>query len=363
MRIVHLTPNFYPAIGGIETYVNELSRRQVERGYKVSVVTSGKLRDGKQLKKFEKIDGIDVYRVPFKLVARYNFSTEAFKLLSDLDYDVLHIHSIGYFTDIIPVLKGMKNVRIVVSTHGGIFHTPHMKLLKNIYFKILVKNALKSADFIIATSVKDYKLFSKICDRRKMGIIHPGVNWGKFSHLPLSRSKNRLLYVGRFAENKRLDRMLHVMAQLKLKVNDVKLLLIGEDWGEKNKLLKLAKKMDILDNVRFVSGVKYHYKYFSRSNAFLLSSEYEGFGTSVVEAMAAGLPVVVNDIETMHEIVKNGKDGYIVNFGDYKKVSEFLYKLLINSGLQKKLGKNAKRSAKKFDWDIIAGKIEKVYTR
>ena len=361
MHIVHLTPNFYPEIGGIETYVYELSRRMVKKGHKVSVVTSNKLRDGKKLKKFEKVDGINVYRVHFNLVMRYNFSTEAVRSLSKLNYDVLHIHSIGYYTDIISLLKRIKRNKIVVSTHGGIFHTGHMKLVKNVYFNYFARGALKYADRIIATSLKDFKLFSRICNVHKMKLIYPGVNWKILSKLQRGKVKNCLLYVGRFAENKRLERILHVVAKLKKEINDVKLLLVGKDWGEKEKLVRLTRSLGLSKNVKFLSNAKKHYVYYSKANAFLLSSAYEGFGISVLEAMASGLPVVVNDIETMNEMVVNGKNGYIVNFDDYSKIAGILLKLLQDRKLQKRLGDNGKITARKFDWDEIVAKVENVY--
>lgn len=363
MHIVHLTPNFYPAVGGIETYVCELAKRQVMKGHKVSIVTNDRLRSGKKLKNFEKIGKLNVHRVPFKLIMRYNFSPEALRLLWGLDYDVLHIHSIGYFTDIISIIKGTKNVKVVVSTHGGIFHTPHMNFIKKVYFKSFAKNALKQADYVIATSKKDERLFSKICNKNKMETLCPGVDWKGLSKLPKTKSKNNILYVGRFSENKRLYRMIHVIAKVKEEINDVKLLMVGEDWGEKSKLLKLIRKLKLNKNVSFLSGVEDRYKYYAKANIFLLSSDYEGFGTSVVEAMAAGLPVIVNDIKTMHEIVRSGKDGYIVNFHNYEKVADLVTKVLENQRLQESLGTSAKSSAKRFDWDILSGKIENIYRR
>ena len=361
MHIVHLTPNFYPAVGGIETYVCELAERQVKKGHSVSIVASDRLRNGKKLKKFDKMGKLNVYRVPFKLVMRYNFSSEALRLLLDLNYDVLHIHSIGYFTDIIPVIKSKKNVKVVVSTHGGIFHTSHMNFFKKVYFKSFTKNALKQADYVIATSEKDEKLFSKICHKDKIETICPGVDWKELSKLPGTKSKNTTLYVGRFSENKRLDKILHAISKVKDKISDVKLLLVGEDWGEKNKLLMLVKKLKLDKNVSFISGVEDHYKYYSKANLFLLSSQYEGFGMSVIEAMASGLPVIVNNIEVMHEIVKNGKNGYIVSFSDHKKVAELILKLLENKILQKRLGENAKITTKRFNWDDVVEKVERIY--
>ncbi|MBI4010634.1 MAG: glycosyltransferase family 4 protein [Candidatus Aenigmarchaeota archaeon] len=363
MHIVHLTPNFYPAVGGIETYVSELAERQVKKGHEVSILTSDRLRNGEKLRKFEKIGKLNVHRVPFKLVMRYNFSPEALRLILDLNYDVLHIHSIGYFTDIIPVIKNKKNVKVIVSTHGGIFHTTHMDFLKKIYFKSFTKKALKQADYVIATSKKDERLFSKICNRNKIEVICPGVDWKELSKLPGTKSTNTVLYVGRFSENKRLDKMLHVIAKAKKRIIGVKLLMVGEDWGEKRKLLLLVKKLKLNENVSFVSGIEDHYKYYSKANLFLLSSAYEGFGTSVVEAMSTGMPVIVNDIKTMHEIVSDGNDGYIVNFDKYEKVADLVVKILENRSLQKKIGASAKSSAKRFDWDLLSNKIENIYRK
>ena len=361
MHVVHLTPNFYPAVGGIETYVLELCRRLVKKGHKVSVITSDTMVDGSKLKSFEAIGKINIYRVPFKLIMRYNFSPDAFDLLSKLDYDVLHVHSIGYYTDVIPSIKRIKGVKVIVSTHGGIFHTSHMSLLKKIYFKSFAKRALKHADHVIATSGKDMKLFSKICDGNKIRMIYPGVNWKLLSKSKQHRVKDTLLYVGRLSENKRLDRMLNVIAHVKKRLPDIKLLIVGRDWGEKGGLVRLADMLGIRKNLMFLNEVKNHYKYYSKANIFLLSSDYEGFGTSVVEAMASGMPVVVNNIETMHEIVDSGRSGFVVDFMEYESVADLLIRLLKDETARKDLGKNAGQAAKRFDWDRIESVIEKLY--
>jgi len=77
--------------------------------------------------------------------------------------------------------------------------------------------------------------------------------------------------------------------------------------------------------------------------------------------MASGLPVVVNNIEPMREIVKNGKNGFTTNFDDYKKTAKIILKILKNKKLRKKIDKNAKSYSEKFDWNNIIRNLKKIY--
>lgn len=363
MHIVHLTPNFYPAVGGVETYVYELSKRLVERGNEVTVLTSDVLRfTRKKLKDFEIIDGIKVYRMPFQLILRNSFSIEATKKLIELDYDILHLHTMGYFLGIIPLLKLTNGCKVVFSTHGGIFHTKDAIILKKIYFNLIARLNLLFIDKILAHSKNDESVFSKISNIGKIIYSPYGIDWKDYAKLNPSHS-NSMIYVGRFSKNKRLDRLINVLHHVRQHNKKVKLFLLGEDWDQKEMLIKVAERLKVKDAVKFVEAVPHKEvpKFLAKSGIFVLSSDYEGFGISVIEAMSVGLPVVANKIETMKEIINNGENGYIVNFEDYHKVSELVIKILENGTLQNRLSRNAKLSAKRFDWDKIVDEIENVY--
>lgn len=77
--------------------------------------------------------------------------------------------------------------------------------------------------------------------------------------------------------------------------------------------------------------------------------------------MASGLPVVVNDIETMEELVQNGKNGFRTDFDNHKHVSNLIIKLLKDRQLRKKIELFNRSHTKKFDWSFVAKKIDKVY--
>ena len=218
----------------------------------------------------------------------------------------------------------------MLSTHGGIFHTGQMKLLKKIYFNNIAKLSLKFVDYIIAHSRNDEKLFSGISDKKKIKFIPYGIDWNELHKIKSKKYETKLIYIGRLSKNKRLDRIVNLLPYIKREIKNIKLIIVGEDWNQKEQLIKRAKKLNVYKNVKFFGAVTHEniHKFLLNSDVFLLSSDYEGFGISVIEAMSVGLPVVVNDIESMRIIIRNGVNGYIVNFDDFNKTAKIIINLL-----------------------------------
>mgnify|MGYP001579341892 FL=1 len=128
-------------------------------------------------------------------------------------------------------------------------------------------------------------------------------------------------------------------------------------------MIKRAKKLNVYKNVKFFGAVTHEniHKFLLNSDVFLLSSDYEGFGISVIEAMSVGLPVVVNDIESMRIIIRNGVNGYIVNFDDFNKTAKIIINLLKDRKLATKIGNASRTYSKKYDWYNVVSSVEKIY--
>ena len=363
MKILHVAPNFYPVTGGVETFVYESSKRLAKKGYDVHVITNNKIPFKKTvLPKQEIVDGIKVTRVPFRNLLRYSLPAKALRLILRSDYDFLHIHSIGFLTDLIPLIK-LRSGKVVLHTHGGIFHTDYWKPLKKFYFNSMCRLTFSFLDKIIAHSKNDLKMFSSVCPEKKIELIPYGIDWENLSETKKESDGKTIIYVGRFSDNKKIDRQIHVLSHLKKEIPDIKLILVGGDWGEKQNIIELAARLNVIKNIEFVGSVPHKNvaKYLSKADLFFLSSDYEGLGMSVLEAMAVGLPTIANNIDSMKSIVQNRKNGFLVDFDNHKNVSSTVLKLLKDRKLRTKMSKHAKASVKEYDWGNIIKKIENFY--
>ena len=109
-----------------------------------------------------------------------------------------------------------------------------------------------------------------------------------------------------------------------------------------------------------VSDVK---KYLLNADVFVSSSLYEGLPLSMLEAMAAGLPIVANDVGGIHDILKDGYNGYLVQVGAKEQFIAALEKLILNSGRRELFSENAKILAKNYDESKTVKSYEELYDK
>jgi glycosyltransferase involved in cell wall biosynthesis len=96
------------------------------------------------------------------------------------------------------------------------------------------------------------------------------------------------------------------------------------------------------------------YSVFSDSKIFLIASEKEGWGISVLEANAAGLPAIGYDVEGLRDSIKDGYSGFIVKNSDISLFAAKIMQVLSDSALASKLSVQANAWAKGFSWDCMA---------
>lgn len=132
--------------------------------------------------------------------------------------------------------------------------------------------------------------------------------------------------------------------------DDKYLLSLAESLGVENKIVSVGPKYgkDLI-------------KAYASANVFVSAAEYEGFGISVLEAMAAGCPVIVNDIKAFRNFVTHGKNGYITDYSDEKAAAGFITDVLRSS--LEKISARAKKYAKSYDWTSGTEQAVKVYEK
>ncbi len=364
MKICHFSNRFWPCEGGIETIIMDYCLELKKKGHKSRVVCLNKCANSnKVLPVTDSVNGISIKRLPFLDLGFYRISPSV--IFSLKDCDVLHVHGIGFFADALILLKLFHGKPVVLSTHGGIFHTSK-GLLKRIYFYAWNRFLLRFADKVIAVSENDARLFSRIVPKEKISIVENGLRLKNFSKLGGKKEKSTFLFVGRLSKNKRIDLLLEAFAIVFKKNKKARLFIVGGDFeGLLSGLKKKAQKLGISKQVKFAGAVSSTklLEYYSKAEFFVSSSEYEGFGVSALEAMASGCIPVLNRIPTFEKIVFDSRAGFVVDFFQPKKAAEKILQILSLSEKQKQLFSiRAKNAVKKFSWNERIRDLIKVYS-
>lgn len=361
MKILHVCGHFYPCTGGIESYVLDLSKELIRKGHKSDVVCFNTCAYSEEkLPETDIVDGIAVRRMPYLNLKYYKIAPSLLKYVRD--YDMIHIHGVGFFSDYLFLTKWLHRKPLVLSTHGGIFHTKRLSMLKKAYFFVWFRIVASGMGKIFAHSKNDLELFSKI-SKEKCKYIPYSIHFDFFD-IKRKPEKDSLLFVGRISENKRVDNLIKCVAFLQKKNPDVKLYVVGGDWGKQKELSALAKSLGAEKNILF-EGEKHGkalLEYYKKAGLFVLASDYEGFGISAIEAMAAGCVPVLNDIEAFRLFVKDGKNGFLVNFANPEAAAKRIIEIKnLPPNIMRKIENAAKNTAKEYGWTNTLKKIENFY--
>lgn len=362
MKILQVVRQYYPSTGGMETYVSSLCRELSRRGISADVATLDYLfKTNERLPAYEQVDGIDVIRLPSAGNPRYFLAPGLLRLLPR--YDLVHIHGVDFFMDLLGALRRIHGKPVVLSTHGGFFHTDWGASFKKAYFHTVTRTALKGVDSVIACSPQDEALFRRICSR--VVLVENGIDYQRFAAVRSQPDDNTLLFLGRISKNKRIDRLIEAFARLRDSRPAARLLIIGPDWeGLGPGLRQMAEGLGLGDSVEFTGPLPQErvLEEMAQARLFVSASEYEAFGLSTVEAMAAGKVAVVNRIGAFAEIIDDGETGFITDYADTEAASRALESALdLNQKRLREIGKNAQKSAARYDWRRVSEQILHVY--
>lgn len=355
MRIALVCPRFYPYTGGIETHVYEISKR-LSKKFEIDVITtdpSGKLP------KYDEIFNVKIKR--FKSLApsdSYYFSLDLLKYLNrnSTNYDIIHIHSYHAFPALFGALSKRKNKLVFTPHYHGKGHSFFRNLLHYPY-KFIGKNIFKKADAIICVSKFERKLILNNfnVENSKIFLIPNGVNLHEFKlnkiHVNSTKYKDRkiILYVGRIEKYKGID---YVVKALRYLNREFILEIVGKG-KYKSKIVKLARKLNLTDRIKFYEDLTKEElikKYFN-ADVLVLLSKFEAYGLVIAEALAAGTPCIVPRSSALSEWIDDVQVFGVENPNDYKELAEKICEA------------TSKKSVKRVlpSWDFVAKELKKVY--
>ena len=235
---------------------------------------------------------------------------------------------------------------------------------------------LRKADRIITISEFSKNEIMKHLDypEDNIDIVYPGVDHDNYyvkrdrnilKNFNIPETTKVILYVGSEMPRQNVPFLLRGFSKLKKVLPDVKLLKIGNpQWnGAREELLKLAKELNIQNDIIFVGYVeeKELSKWYNAADLFVYPSLYSGWSLPCLEAMACGTPVITTNVSVFPEVVCNA--GVRINPHDVMMLKKIMYILLTDDGYRKHTIRKGLYRAKLFNWNNAAEETLKVYKK
>lgn len=377
INVAMLTPFFTGELGGPYNVITEIVPFLEKHNFSTSVITTSYIEKiGKRRTEFYQqiTPGFDIYRFHSSLKFRdyrISLSLLPYLLKNGKNVDIIHSHALrSYQEDMGTLISLTRKIPLIISTHGGIsinwdYSDKIPKMISDISFGILKRKILKP--HFIAVSKIEVSLIKKYGNVNEDHIhyIPLGVNTDVFKPVNSDDLKKKLnlensdvlLYVGRIAKGKGVDKLIKALNKIVTKNPRVKLVIVGGDSGYLPIAKTLIQKFNLSKYVVFTGYISKNNlaKYYSLADIVIYPSRQEIFGLVLCEAMACGKPVIGSDIMGPSEINLDGKTGFTSNFQNIDKLSELILELLRDKELMNQMGKNGlKRVKENYTWEKTA---------
>jgi alpha-1,3-mannosyltransferase len=359
MKVLAVTPTFFPQMGGLEQVVLELALRVRDYGIRMDVahVASG-------IKSLtESVEGVEVHRVPLRGNRLIGWAPGLGALARR--YDLLHVHDPQLLAITMNVRLTCGRIPAVLSTHGGFWHTTRGYVVKRIYEATLLRGSVRHYRRVLASSVSDFEYFKRYSAR--IDLCSNGVHVKEYNTVKSQGSNGltRWIYWGRLSRNKRVDLVIDYLAVMRRRGHPAELLICGKDFdGLMPQLRAQVARLGLEDAVRFqpfLDNVALLAELTQRS-IFITASEHEGFGLTVVEAMAAGLIVVCRDMAPLNSFFTQGKSGWSLQFDGTERDFQSLHEMLSKTpGEVDAMSAGAREAASAYDWAAAVPRFARHY--
>jgi glycogen(starch) synthase len=378
VKVVQVIPEFPPPlVGGGGYHVYNLSRELARRGVDVKVFTLnlGNTSFLERTKVEKHFGEVQVFRVPASHIPKFNYqiAPKLVPLLLKENPDIIHAH--GYqvsTTDAALIASKIKKAPLVLTLHGfprGFGNPAHRA-----HFNLIGKEALKKAKRIISVSHMVAREFKAIgVPEEKIAIIPNGIDLEEYKQLPMGtpfrkrldikENEKIVLTIGRLEKIKGFQYLIKALPSIIQEIGSTKLVIAGPDFNYGGKLKKLTEETNVQEHVIFYGPIngKEKFEAFSAANIVAVPSLYEGFGMLLLEAMAAGKPLVATNTGAAPEIIQNGKNGILASPGNVEDLAGKIIKLLSDDQLMYLIGQESRKTVEAFNWEKVSEQIHKLY--
>jgi len=367
MKIALVSPYDYPYPGGVTEHITALDEHFRALGHDTRIIAASSADKDALDDHVIKVSGA-VASVPFSgSSARITYAPAVYqrvkRILRQEKFDVVHVHEPA-----VPALS------LVVLRHShalnvGTFHAYREKNMLFDVAKQLLKRTFNRLDgrIFVSEAVRDY------VTRYFPGpytIIPNGIDLERFAapHLrPIERfadGRPNILYVGRMDKRKGFRYLMRAFPYIKQAIPEARLIVVGA-FTDKDKapFVRYARALR-LRSVHFIGPVSREDlpRYYRTATIFCAPSiGFESFGIILLEAMAAGVPVIASDIAGYRCVLTHQQEGVLVPPQDEQAIARAAIELLQSPERRAQMSAAGRRTAAQYDWDIIARRVLAYY--
>ncbi len=265
-----------------------------------------------------------------KVVQFFKLWKQARKILAEKHFDLITVQDTSYLALLAYMLAKKYQIPLEVQVHG-------FEKLRGVR-KLLAWFVLHRADKIRVVSER---LRHAISPRAYVLPVYTQIA------LPIEKNKDTrviftFLTVGRLVPVKNVEMQIRAFARIAKAAPKAQLVVVGGSLGE---VLKLkVKSLKLEEKIRFEGRQENLARFYENADAFLLTSNSEGWGVVVTEAAAYGLPIIMTDVGLAGEFIKNGENGIVISVGDEDALVAAMRRIIENAELRARLGAAARAS-------------------
>jgi glycosyltransferase involved in cell wall biosynthesis len=347
-------------LGGGEKHLADLANALARRGHDVfaAVIPASPLRT-----ELSSLPAQNIIELPMRNSLNIAGALKLARFVRQNDIDIVHAHMARDY----PVAAS-------VARRAG----AHLVLTRHVLFPLsrIHKLTLRRTSRVIAVSeaVAEGLRAQKIFEPDTIVCIHNGIDVDRFGQsreaVAQGRTapdgKLRVGMIGHLALIKGQEDFIRAAAGLCSRRDDVQFIIAGEDKSRRGdnrrRLEKLIEDLGLGQHISLVGWVDDTAKLLATFDLFVSPSRSEPFGLSIVEAMAAGVPVLATSSEGAREIIDDGQSGRLVPIGDDQSLAKAMDQMLSDPKQRERLSENARRVVRqRFSLEQMVEATEQVY--
>ncbi len=381
MRIMIVTDQYPPMVGGVPTVTQRLAVDFANRGHHVWVVApSYGARDVHRIEHNVRIHRFSSFewpaygdlRIPFLPILPFR------RLLKKTDPDIIHIHSPVVLGNIAQIVAGGLRKPVIATNHYLPINMSHSlssdpffgKSFMNVSYTYLV-HFCNRCEYVTAPTMTALNLLYERGLRAPAQAISNGIDLKKFSpgepdeqlrqRFKLPRDRPLILSVNRLSQEKRIDVLIDATAKMTRDAH----VAIASTGPAEAELRAQVEQLNLKDRVTFLGFISDAdlVPLFRLADIFAIPSEAELQSLTTMEAMACGLPVAASDAYALPELVHHQENGFLFQRGNSDEVAQYLDMLVGDVALRKRMGAKSLEIIVKHDRVLVLDQWEALYHR